>query len=68
MKTVVRCRWCEEELKFDPERGYVHQDGSIYKQKTLPGGRTVDDHCALPYFEELSLDELIEYHRRRLPG
>lgn len=42
-KTV--CVWCEEELRFDPEKGWVHvSDGEIYKKR--PDG--TDDHCALP--------------------
>lgn len=65
---MVWCRWCGEELKFDPRKGYVHQDGSVYKQKILPDGREVDDHCVLPCFEKRqSIDELIEFHRRCLP-
>ena len=30
------CMWCGEELKMDSRRGWVHQDGSIYKP---------DGHC-----------------------
>lgn len=42
------CRRCGEPLKFDPEKGWVHMDGKVYKQK--PDG--TDDHCVLPNMME----------------
>ena len=41
---MMLCVWCKEELKFDPEKGWVHLDGQLYRQR-LDGK---DDHCALP--------------------
>lgn len=43
------CHWCGEKLKFDKDKGWVHQDGSIYKQR--PDGK--DDHCVLPEWPEI---------------
>lgn len=40
----VYCAWCGEELKFVNGKGWIHQDGSIYKQ----GVDGKDDHCVLP--------------------
>lgn len=46
---MPRCVWCGEELRFDPKKGYVHEDGNLYKQRIDPKtGKLVDDHCALP--------------------
>lgn len=41
------CHWCKEQLIYDCSRGWVHQDGSIYKQ-VLENGELKDDHCVLP--------------------
>ena len=38
------CVWCGEPLKLDPDKGWVHADGELYKKR--PDGS--DDHCALP--------------------
>lgn len=46
----MKCVWCGEELKFDKKKGWVHQDGEIYKQR--PDGR--DDHCVLPEAEQFT--------------
>ncbi len=27
---MVKCKWCGEELRFVPQRGWVHEDGGIY--------------------------------------
>jgi hypothetical protein len=42
--TTCICVWCNEPLKFDKEKGWVHQDGEVYKGN--PDG--TDNHCALP--------------------
>ena len=42
------CVWCGERLHFDLKKGWVHQDGQLYK-KRLDGS---DDHCALPRREK----------------
>ena len=42
------CGHCKEWLIFDKEKGWVHQDGSVYKQG--PDGK--DDHCVLPKFRQ----------------
>lgn len=43
-----RCVWCREPLRFQPGRGYVHQDGALYRTRLDPDGVERDDHCALP--------------------
>ena len=43
---VVRCVWCNEELIYDSKKGYVHSDGSVYKEVN---GKS--DHCVLPRIE-----------------
>jgi len=42
------CLYCAEHLLFVPFHGWVHPDGRMYKTRTLPNGRKVDDHCATP--------------------
>ena len=45
----LKCLYCGEELRFERGRGYVHQDGSLYKQRQDPRtGDMVDDHVATP--------------------
>jgi hypothetical protein len=34
----MKCHWCGEHLIFNPEKGYVHANGEVYKKK----------HCVLP--------------------
>ncbi len=28
----MRCQYCDEELKFEKGRGWVHMEGGLYKQ------------------------------------
>ena len=47
------CKWCGEELRYEPRRGWLHQNGQMYIQKLVktdrhPEGELVDDHCAMP--------------------
>lgn len=42
------CVRCGERLHFDPDKGWVHEDGQVYKKR--PDGS--DDHCALPRRDE----------------
>jgi hypothetical protein len=53
MTSQTVCVWCGEPLRFERGRGWVHQDGSVYKQRIEkterhPEGELVDDHCVLP--------------------
>jgi len=43
----MRCLYCGEELKFVEGKGWVHQNGKLYKTKIV-NGQEVDDHCARP--------------------
>ena len=42
------CLWCAEELRYEVGKGWVHQDGSIYKTYVGADGVERDDHCVLP--------------------
>jgi hypothetical protein len=42
------CGRCGEELIFDEKKGWVHQDGEVYKKR----GDGKDDHCVLPQFRK----------------
>jgi len=44
---MTTCMWCEEELRFEPGRGWVHLNGQMYKTLIVDGVER-DDHCALP--------------------
>jgi len=49
------CNWCKEPLKFIKGKGWVHQDGKLYKTKIV-NGVEVDDHCALAVPESTEKD------------
>jgi len=31
----MKCKWCGEELKFIRGKGWVHQDGKLYKTRLV---------------------------------
>lgn len=33
---AVKCMWCGNELRFVLDKGYVHQDGELYRRKQVP--------------------------------
>jgi len=49
----MKCKWCGEELKFIRGKGWVHQDGELYKTKLVYPSRcrkcfsklTSDGYC-----------------------
>ncbi|MEW6555058.1 MAG: hypothetical protein AB1384_12325 [Actinomycetota bacterium] len=54
---MTYCQWCKETLHYIRGKGWVHEDGNTYvtrKEWNEVLGRfdEVDDHCALPVFEE----------------
>lgn len=42
----MKCLWCGERLKFVAGKGWLHQDGQVYKTFVGPDGVQRDDHCA----------------------
>lgn len=52
-----RCVWCREPLRFVSGRGYVHQDGALYRTRLDADGVERDDHCALPNWSERREEE-----------
>lgn len=62
---MARCHWCGEPLVFVRGKGWVHEDGQLYRGACFcrdrdPPHRSLregcptwrDDHCALPEFPE----------------
>jgi len=59
------CLWCAEPLKFVVGKGWLHEDGELYKTFVGADGKVRDDHCAFPTTDQAAAQRMAAERRHR---